>query len=72
MILDSTKARVKLDWKPLLDLRTSLSWIVKWVKRLQAGADMRSVTESQIKAYMDIGQNSRTGDQGQDGTPAHS
>ena len=28
MILDSTKARVKLDWKPLLDLSTSLSWIV--------------------------------------------
>ena len=71
MILDSTKARVKLDWKPVLDLRTSLSWIVTWVKRLQAGADMRSVTESQIRAYMDIDQNSRTGDQGQDGTPAH-
>ena len=71
MILDSTKARVKLDWKPLLDLRTSLSWIVTWVKRLQAGADMRSVTESQIRSYMNIAQSSRSADQAGDGSPAY-
>jgi CDP-glucose 4,6-dehydratase len=71
MILDSTKARVKLDWKPLLDLRTGLSWIVAWVKRLQAGGDMRRVTESQIRAYMDIAQSSRTAGQDRDGPPAH-
>jgi PAS domain S-box-containing protein len=71
MILDSTKARVKLDWKTLLDLRTSLTWIVAWVKRLQAGADMRSVTESQIRAYMDIAQSSRSADQARDESPAH-
>ena len=70
MILDSTKARVKLDWKPLLDLRTSLSWIVNWVKRQQAGADMRRVTESQISAYMNIAQSSRNADQVRDGAPA--
>ncbi|HEX6173600.1 MAG TPA: CDP-glucose 4,6-dehydratase [Candidatus Binatia bacterium] len=71
MILDSTKARVKLEWKALLDLRASLSWIVEWVKRFQAGADMRSVTESQIKAYMDMVEISRTGDQAQNYRPAH-
>jgi CDP-glucose 4,6-dehydratase len=71
MILDSTKARVKLEWNPILDLKASLSWIVAWVKRLQAGADMRNVTESQIKAYMDMAQSSRTGDHAQDDTPAH-
>ena len=71
MILDSTKARVKLDWKPLLDLRTSLSWIVTWVKRLQAGADMRSVTESQIRSYMDIALTSRSADQAGDGSPPY-
>ena len=70
MILDSTKARVKLDWKPLLDLRTSLSWILAWVKRLQAGIDMRSVTESQIKAYMDIAQSSKSADHARDRAPA--
>jgi PAS domain S-box-containing protein len=71
MILDSTKARVKLEWKPLLDLRASLSWIVTWVRRLQAGADMRSVTESQIRSYMDIAQTSRSADQAGDGSPAY-
>jgi CDP-glucose 4,6-dehydratase len=70
MILDSTKARVKLEWKPILDLTASLSWIVEWVKRFQAGADMRSVTESQIKAYMDMAQSSTTGDQARDVSPA--
>jgi CDP-glucose 4,6-dehydratase len=70
MILDSTKARVKLEWKPILELTASLSWIVEWVKRFQTGADMRSVTESQIKAYMDMAQSSRSGDQARDGSPA--
>jgi CDP-glucose 4,6-dehydratase len=71
MILDSTKARVKLEWRPRLDLTASLAWIVEWFQLFQTGANMRSVTEAQIRAYMDIGQNSRTGDQGQDGTPGH-
>ena len=71
MILDSTKARVKLEWKPILDLTSSLRWIVAWVKRLRAGADMRSITESQIKAYMDMAQSSRSGDQAQEDTPVH-
>jgi CDP-glucose 4,6-dehydratase len=71
MILDSTKARVRLDWKPLLDLRTSLNWIVAWVKRFQSGADMRRVTESQIRDYIDIAQSSRSEDQARDGSPAH-
>jgi CDP-glucose 4,6-dehydratase len=70
MILDSTKARVKLDWKPLLDLRASLSWIVEWVKRFQAGADMRSVTESQIDKYMEIASDKTIPDQASERMPA--
>jgi CDP-glucose 4,6-dehydratase len=70
MILDSTKARVKLDWKPVLDLRTSLSWIVTWVKRLQAGANMRSVTESQIDKYMEIASDKTIPDQASERMPA--
>ena len=53
MILDSTKARVKLGWKPALDLKTSLSWIVEWVKCFQKGAKMRGVTEAQIRRFME-------------------
>ena len=58
MMLDSTKARVKLGWRPALDLKTSLSWIVEWMKGFQEGANMRSVTEAQIRKYMEITHNS--------------
>ncbi|MGH7793433.1 MAG: CDP-glucose 4,6-dehydratase [Candidatus Binatia bacterium] len=53
LMLDSTKSRVKLGWRPALDLEASLRWIVKWVKSFQAGANMRSVTEAQIRTYME-------------------
>ena len=66
MILDSTKARVKLEWKPILDLRASLNWIVAWFKRLEAGADMRSVTESQIGNYMDMAVNNGVNNRAED------
>ena len=58
MMLDSTKARVKLGWKPALDLKTSLSWIVEWVKCFQKGAKMRGVTEAQIRRFMEKAQDS--------------
>ena len=58
MTLDSTKARVKLGWRPALDLKASLRWIVDWVKSFQQGADMRKITESQIAKYMEITQSS--------------
>ena len=57
MTLDNTKARVKLGWRPALDLNTSLSWIVEWMKCFQKGANMRSVTEAQIRKHMQITQN---------------
>jgi nucleoside-diphosphate-sugar epimerase len=53
MVLDSTKARVKLGWRPSLDLKTSLSWTTEWVKCFQKKANMRSVTEVQIREYME-------------------
>ena len=56
LMLDSTKSRVKLGWRPALDLKTSLSWIVEWVKCFQEGANMRSVTEAQIRRYAEITQ----------------
>ncbi|HJZ13555.1 MAG TPA: PAS domain S-box protein, partial [Acidobacteriota bacterium] len=53
LMLDSTKSRVKLGWRPALDLKTSLSWIVEWVKCFQKGANMRAVTEAQIRKYVE-------------------
>lgn len=54
MMLDSTKARLKLGWKPALDLEASLRWIVDWVKNLQNGGDVRDFTERQLGKYMEM------------------
>ena len=54
MMLDSTKARLKLGWKPALDLEASLGWIVDWVKNLQKGGDVREFTERQLGNYMEV------------------
>lgn len=51
MMLDSTKARLRLGWRPVLDLKTTLSWVVEWTKLFQNGADMRNTTQAQIDAY---------------------
>jgi CDP-glucose 4,6-dehydratase len=52
--LDSTKARVKLGWRPALRLKTGLLWIVEWMKAYQTGADLRRITEAQIRTYMEM------------------
>jgi CDP-glucose 4,6-dehydratase len=70
MTLDNTKARVRLGWRPALDLNTSLSWIVEWVKCFQKGANMRSVTEAQIRRYMEITGSSDTVDPATERTAA--
>ena len=46
--LDSSRARMRLGWRPLVPLETALDSIVAWYKALGAGADMRSITVSQI------------------------
>ena len=50
-MLDCTKAKNLLNWRPLLDLPTVLDWIVEWYKAYEAGADLRVVTENQIERY---------------------
>jgi CDP-glucose 4,6-dehydratase len=50
--LDASKARAHLGWRCRLDLETTLSWIVDWFRRYQAGEDMRAVTHTQIERFM--------------------
>ena len=57
LMLDCSKARSRLGWKPVLDLSTTLHWTVDWAKSFQAKADMRRVTEGQIVRFMAIADN---------------
>ncbi len=48
--LDSSLARARLGWRPLVDLETTLQSIVDWYRSLAQEEDMRDVTLGQIDA----------------------
>jgi CDP-glucose 4,6-dehydratase len=49
--LDSSRARTRLGWQPLLGLEEALAATVEWYRELHAGADMRTVTAEQIASF---------------------
>lgn len=49
--LDASKARARLGWRPLLDLETTLEWIVRWTRRYEAGDDMAAVSVADIEQF---------------------
>jgi CDP-glucose 4,6-dehydratase len=49
--LDSSLARARLGWRPLVALDTTLQSIADWYRALNEGADMRGVTLGQIEAF---------------------
>lgn len=49
--LDSTRAHVRLGWRPLWDLDDGLHAIVEWYRAYEREADLREVTLAQIAAY---------------------
>jgi CDP-glucose 4,6-dehydratase len=49
--LDSSKARSRLGWRPLLPLTTALSWTVDWYKASLQRTSMFDVTMDQIARY---------------------
>ncbi len=49
--LDISKARTCLNWHPVLPLNQALDWIVEWYRAYQTGADLLSLTRSQIERY---------------------
>lgn len=51
LTLDCRKARRELGWRPRLDLRTALDWVVEWHERHAAGEDPGAVTASQIARF---------------------
>jgi CDP-glucose 4,6-dehydratase len=49
--LDSSRARSRLGWRPLLTLDAALDATVAWYRELSAGADVRAVTVGQIESF---------------------
>ncbi|HYM45164.1 MAG TPA: CDP-glucose 4,6-dehydratase [Solirubrobacteraceae bacterium] len=48
--LDSSKARLRLGWRPPIGLQEALEATVEWYRELRAEGDMRAVTAGQIEA----------------------
>jgi len=49
--LDSSSARLELNWAPRWNLQTALDQTIAWHSRWRAGADMHAVTLGQIGEY---------------------
>ncbi len=49
--LDCSRAKARLGWRPKLSLAEALDWIVDWFQAYQRGAEMRAVTETQIRQF---------------------
>jgi CDP-glucose 4,6-dehydratase len=49
--LDVSRARSGLGWEPLVPLANALDWTLEWYRGFQSGADLESVTRSQIEQY---------------------
>lgn len=52
LMLDCSKAKTLLGWKPIWDLNQALEQIVDWTQAHQNKEDMREVTGQQIQQYM--------------------
>jgi CDP-glucose 4,6-dehydratase len=53
--LDSTKARSRLDWKPLLNRTQAIHWTVEWTKRSLSGEPVYEIVGDQILRYQTLG-----------------
>ena len=49
--LDSSKAHSALSWSPVLDLATTLDWIIEWYQRVFSANEAREVTLDQIRRF---------------------
>lgn len=51
LMLDCSKARSALGWRPALNLTMALERVVSWHRAVQDGADARAVTRAQLNEY---------------------
>ena len=52
LVLDSKRSEEKLDWKPVLDIRSALDLTVKWYKTNESEQSLPEFTRNQITEYM--------------------
>lgn len=52
--LDSSKSQGRLGWKPLLDLNTSLEWVIEWFRSYPSKDGLHEVTLEQIQRYQKL------------------
>ena len=52
--LDSSRARLRLGWRPLVPLETALHSVVDWYEAFSAGADMRQTSLAQLRALSGV------------------
>lgn len=52
LTLDCEKSKLRLGWKPKLDLESALEWVVEWFKAYEANEDPRQTTQRQIQKFM--------------------
>ena len=53
-MLDISKARKRLNWRPVLHLQEALKLTVDWVRQRQCGADIRKLTLGQLNTYQTL------------------
>ena len=51
LTIDSTRARMRLGWRPSWSLQQALERIVQWYQAFERGADMRQLTIGQIEDH---------------------
>ena len=49
--VDATKARMRLGWRPRLDVTQALAWTVEWYKAVGRGQSALALTLEQIERY---------------------
>lgn len=55
LLLDATKARTRLDWRPRLDLDRAIEWTVEWYQAYRDGRDVGALAREQIARYQTLG-----------------
>ena len=51
--LDSAKARSRLGWRPRWNIQKALDMTSEWHSRWRSGAEMREVTQAQVRQYQE-------------------